>query len=473
LKNPLNKQLSFRKDLILTIINGFIVLFGIFLLNGYIARIFGIEYLGEYLLVRRIVFSLVAILLFGMNISLPTLIARKIANIGDIGFLIFLTFSLPLALIISILMQYDIISDFPQLSYLSYFLFITGISLQFLTYGLYRGHLNMIGANLIQFVSTALIPIGIFLFKFSLEKSLMWIGVLLIIFNLANYLKRNDLIRIPSNRKIVAKNILNFGYVRYASFVSQFLLLALIPILISRSGNYSDVAYFTSSMAVLRSLLVVVGPLGIILLPRISYAISQGKQLKIKNGLEVLIEIVMIFSLIIATSLSLFGGNILNLWLGDISKNGIWIIKTIMIFLPFYIFADIFRSPIDALSVKGYNSIVYSISAGTLIISYFTLFLLGFNEIISGVYSFGIGYITASIISYIIINKKLNIILPRPRFLLLCLFSILLLIFSYKLLISTIESYFTVVALYGIVFIFISLFIFKLNYSNWKLRVSN
>ena len=192
MKNLLNKQLSFRKDLILTVINGFIVLFGIFLLNGYIARVFGIEYLGEYLLVRRVVFSLVAILLFGMNIGLPSLIARKIANIGDIGFLIFLIFTIPLALIISIFMHYDMIGDFPKLSYSSYFLFITGISLQFLTYGLYRGHLNMIGANLIQFISTALIPIGIFLFNFSLEKSLLWIGVLLIIFNLKHYLVRNN-----------------------------------------------------------------------------------------------------------------------------------------------------------------------------------------------------------------------------------------------------------------------------------------
>ena len=472
MKNLLNKQLSFKEDLVLTIINGFIVLIGIFLLNGYIARVFGIEYLGEYLLVRRIVLSLVAILLLGMNIGLPMLIARKIKDIGNVGLLIFFIFTIPLVIVVSILMQNDIIGDLPDISFLSYFLFTLGIALQFLTYGLFRGHLNMIRANIIQLFSTALIPIGIFLFNLNLEKSMIWIGMLLIVFNLMNYFIKNDFISIPNNSVMIVKKILNFGAVRFPSFISQFLLLALVPILISKSGSYSDVAYFTSSLAILRSLLIVVGPLGIILLPRVSRAILQGEHLKIKNGLEVLIEIVIIFSVIIAISFSLFGGNILKLWLGEISVNGIWIGKTMLLFLPFYLFVDILRSPIDAISMKGYNSIIYSIAAGTLIISYYLIHQLGFNEIISGVYSFGIGYIAASVASYIVIRKTLKVRFPGIVFFIVCLISILVLVFSYKWFMNSFESDITIILLYSIVFTITSLVILKINFPAWKLRIS-
>ena len=48
----------------------------------------------------------------------------------------------------------------------------------------------------------------------------------------------------------------------------------------------------------------------------------------------------------------------MNLWLGEISDRGAWIVKTLLLFMPFYLFIDILRSPIDAMSEKGINSIV-------------------------------------------------------------------------------------------------------------------
>ena len=47
--NWLNKHLSFKDDLMVTLINGVIVIGGIFVLNGLIARIHGLDVLGEFL----------------------------------------------------------------------------------------------------------------------------------------------------------------------------------------------------------------------------------------------------------------------------------------------------------------------------------------------------------------------------------------------------------------------------------------
>ena len=47
--NWLNKNLSFKSDVIVTLLNGLVIIGGIFILNGLIARIYGIEILGKFL----------------------------------------------------------------------------------------------------------------------------------------------------------------------------------------------------------------------------------------------------------------------------------------------------------------------------------------------------------------------------------------------------------------------------------------
>jgi hypothetical protein len=48
----LNKNLSLKYDIIVTLINGIVVIGGIFILNGLIARLHGLHVLGEFLLVK-------------------------------------------------------------------------------------------------------------------------------------------------------------------------------------------------------------------------------------------------------------------------------------------------------------------------------------------------------------------------------------------------------------------------------------
>ena len=66
--NILNKKLSLKYDIIVTLINGIIVIGGIFILNGLIARLHGLNVLGEFLLIKRTISSSMGILLLGFII---------------------------------------------------------------------------------------------------------------------------------------------------------------------------------------------------------------------------------------------------------------------------------------------------------------------------------------------------------------------------------------------------------------------
>jgi hypothetical protein len=51
--NWLKKHLSFKADMIITLLNGLVVIGSVFVLNGLIARLHGLDVLGEFLLIKR------------------------------------------------------------------------------------------------------------------------------------------------------------------------------------------------------------------------------------------------------------------------------------------------------------------------------------------------------------------------------------------------------------------------------------
>ena len=85
------KKLSIKNDFIITGLNGIGTVIGIFLVSGYLARSLGLDVLGEYLLLRRLVTAFLGVLLIGMNVTIPVLIAKNPNSaIGDASIVIFL-----------------------------------------------------------------------------------------------------------------------------------------------------------------------------------------------------------------------------------------------------------------------------------------------------------------------------------------------------------------------------------------------
>jgi O-antigen/teichoic acid export membrane protein len=96
---------------------------------------------------------------------------------------------------------------------------------------------------------------------------------------------------------------------------------------------------------------------------------------------------------------------ILKLWLGEVSVNGVNILRLTILALPFYTFAGLSRSPIDAVSERGYNSLIYSLAAIVMIAIIFIGDIFDFDFLETALISFLISHIVAGLTSAYFIQR--------------------------------------------------------------------
>ena len=322
--NWLNKHLSLKADLIVTLLNGIIVIGGVFVLNGLIARIHGLDVLGEFLLIKRTLSAAVGILLVGMNIALPNYLSRNFEKpYGDNAFILFLIITVPMTILLIAGILLFNIKGFYSNQFWIYVLFSLGLSSQFITYALYRGYMNMVGANVFQLLGTAIIPIVVFTSVATLNDGLFWIGCSVTTIMVFAFLFRNKGIHLAAITFHHSKKIIIYGVERIPSFVAQFILLAGIPIYLAQKVNFESVAYFISSLSLVRLSLIIVNPVGLVSLPRISNKLASGSIEVVTNNLIILFKAGIIISLIGTTYIYLNASLILKFWLGEFSNEGV------------------------------------------------------------------------------------------------------------------------------------------------------
>ena len=404
--NWLNKHLSFKDDLMVTLINGVIVIGGIFVLNGLIARIHGLDVLGEFLLIKRTLSASIGILLVGMNIALPNYLSRNFEkSYGDNAFILFLIITVPMTIIlITGILLLNIKGFYPNHFWI-YVLFSLGLSAQFITYALYRGYMNMVGANVFQLLGTAIIPIVVFVSVATLNDGLFWIGFSVTIVMVFAFLFRNKGIHLSAITFYHSKKIIIYGFKRIPSFVAQFILLAGVPIYLAQKVNFESVAYFNSSLSLVRLALLIVNPIGMVLLPRISNKIATGSVNEVDNMLNILFKAGLFLSIISTIYCYMSAPLILKFWLGEVSVSGVSILRLTILALPFYTFAGLSRSPIDAVSERGYNSLIYSLAAFVMIAIIFIGNIFDFDFLETALISFLISHIVAGLTSAYFIQR--------------------------------------------------------------------
>tara|TARA_X000000368_G_scaffold417153_1_gene412771 strand:- start:1804 stop:3234 length:1431 start_codon:yes stop_codon:yes gene_type:complete len=402
----LNKNLPFKYDIMVTLINGIVVIGGIFILNGLIARLHGLHVLGEFLLVKRTISSSMGILLIGLNIALPNYLSRNFdKSYADNSYMLFLLATFPLTILSFILVIWSGINGFDQNYFWYYVIFSFGMSSQFMTYAIFRGYMNMIGANIFQLIGTAIIPILVFIYASTIHESLFWIGSISIFVMISSFLFRNEGLRFYTINVDKIKKIFFYGFERVPSFISQFILLAGVPIFIAQKVDFDSVAYFNSSLSLVRLALIIVNPIGLVLLPRISNKVASGSLKEINKKLFILLKAGVFFSIIASIYCYANASIIFKYWLGSESYRGVRILQLTILALPFYTLAGLTRSPIDAISERGYNSIIYTISAIIMILFLYVGKLLDFNFLYTAIFSFVISYIIAAGLSMLVIKK--------------------------------------------------------------------
>ena len=404
--NWLNKHLSLKADLMVTLLNGVIVIGGVFVLNGLIARTHGLDILGEFLLIKRILSAGVGILLVGMNIALPNYLSRNFEkSYGDNAFILFLIVTIPMTILLIAGILWFNIKGFYSSNFWIYLLFSLGLSAQFITYGLYRGYMNMIGANIFQLVGTAIIPIVVFTSVGTLNDGLFWIGCSGTIIMVFAFLFRNRGIHIAAINFHQCKKIIIYGLERIPSFVAQFILLAGVPIFLAQKVNFESVAYFNSSLSLVRLALLIVNPIGMVLLPRISNKIATSSVDEVNTMLNILFKTGLVLSVFGVIYCYINAPLILIFWLGTVNDIGVNILRLTILALPFYTFAGLSRSPIDAVSERGYNSLIYSLAAIVMITIIFIGKTYGCDLLETALTSFLVSHIIAGLASAYFIQR--------------------------------------------------------------------
>ena len=404
--NLLNKHLSLKADLMVTLLNGVIVIGGVFVLNGLIARIHGLDVLGEFLLIKRTLSASVGILLVGMNIALPNYLSRNFEkSYGDNAFILFLIITVPMTILLIAGILLFNIKGFYSNHFWIYVLFSLGLSAQFITYALYRGYMNMVGANVFQLLGTAIIPIVVFTSVASLNDGLFLIGCSVTTIMVFAFLFRNKGIHLAAITFHHSKKIIIYGIERVPSFVAQFILLAGVPIYLAQKVNFESVAYFNSSLSLVRLALLIVNPIGMVLLPRISNKIATGSVDEVNNMLNILFKAGLFLSVIGTIYCYINAPLILNFWLGTVNVSGVNILRLTILALPFYTFAGLSRSPIDAVSEKGYNSLIYSLAAIVMIAIIFIGKIFDCDFLETALTSFLISHIIAGLASAYFIQR--------------------------------------------------------------------
>ena len=461
-------KLSFKSDFIVTFLNGLIVIGGVFILNGLIARIHGLELLGEFLLIKRTLSAIVGILLIGMNVGLPNYLSRNFQrSFGDISFILFIIITIPLTIILIVSILWFDITGFYSEHFWIYIIFSLGISAQFITYALYRGYMNMIGANIFQLLGTAIIPIIVFTFVIDLYEGLSWIGSCVVIVMIFAFIIRNKGVNIHEINFEQSKKIIIYGLERIPSFVAQFILLAGIPLFLAQTVNFESVAYFISSLSLVRLSLIIVNPIGMVLLPRISNKIASGAMDDVANFLNIFLKAGIVFSVIGTAYFYINAPLILTFWLGEVNETGITILRLTILALPFYTFSGLTRSPIDAVSEKGYNSLIYGLAAVVLITIIFIGKTLGFDLLTTALVSFIISHIVAGLLGAFFIqrfyqNKLWNLELIRDIVIGTLIIFLISHLFS-LLNISTVSQLITT----SVIYVIVGIIIFKYSKTGW------
>ena len=466
--NWLYKHLTFKNDVIVTLLNGLVIIGGVFILNGLIARIYGLEILGEFLLVKRTFSAVVGILLIGMNIGLPNYLSKNLEkSYGDNSLILFIIVTIPLTVILMLSIFWFNIPGFYSDRFWIYIIFSLSISAQFITYALYRGYMNMIGANIFQLVGTAIIPIIVFISVMDLYEGLFWIGLCVLIVMIFAFIIRNKGLNIYDINFHQSKKLLKYGLERIPSIIAQFILLAGIPLVLAQTLNFKNVAYFNSSLSLIRLSLIIVNPIGMVLLPRISNKIASGAKDDLPNILNIFFKSGIVFSVIGTAYFYINAPLILRFWLGEVNETGVAILRLTILVLPFYTFSGLTRSPINAISERGYNSLIYGFSAIVLFAIIFIGKTLGFNLLKTALVSFLISHIVAGILGAYFVqrlfhNKLWDLTLVRDvvvGILIIYLINHLISLFN----ISVLTQFITTSAIY----IIIGIIIFKFVKNGW------
>ncbi len=405
----------FYQDIILTFITEALVLLSFFFVYRLIAYNYGPLEVGEYSLVKKVIGLLQPLLLMGLAVGLPRYVAiaknsNESASYLKVSVLIIVPLSILSFIIINSFGDFfsNVFFGSSQYVYLVFplSLFLIGSTAHCFVYSYLRGRLFVKTFNFLEIFNLAVIPVSILLVlkgkDFGQIIAVTGIGNLLVsLIFLLPFVKQ---LIVPVKKEVIIKSLKELFHYSILRFLGGFIyagFLSLPAIIVAHLVSIEDAGYWSASQSLLIAAGAVSGPLGLILLPKVSSMINRGRDKEIAKNINYLIGAIIQFSLFFCCQLIIFSETIIIHWLGPQFSPAIILMQLVFLSLPFYIFCAAIGSVLDACKTKPIN-LINSLSA----LMFFLIILVAliitrpFPVIVSVAVAFTAGMILLGILTY-------------------------------------------------------------------------
>jgi O-antigen/teichoic acid export membrane protein len=389
-----------------------------------ISRRLGEEDLGLYTLERRGMSLLQPFVLLGLTVATPRFIALTIGRGSSAhrqyevaGLSLVAGFAALLSAVILVVPR-----PFAALFFgsadavglaraLAGFVFVTACFQ--VVYSVFRGHLRMLRANLLEILVVGAIPVVVALFGPTDLVAFMWIinGAIA----MATLAVAGPLVtaRSPGSRLLGAlsregRELLRFGLVRTPGDLAIVALFSLAPLAVVHSDGATEAGYASIIQSSLNLVGVAAVPLGVLLLPRVALDIARADE-RVVERYSLLARATLDASIGVSGLLFLAAPLMIAFWLPSIPTQAVTGLQVVAFGLPGYVFYVVFRSFLDAADVRPLSSLATLMGLGTLTILVVLLLYAGvFEAVVATSLALAVALCVTGTVTFVLVNRRLG-----------------------------------------------------------------
>ena len=362
----------FLRDVGLTMGAEVLVLASRVVIVSIFGRWVGAAELAEYLLLYRVTAWLLAGTVLGLAVGLPRYVARATGSQQQGPTIYFQAASICLTLssiVIGLIMIANrqvfarwLFGDSHRTSLVIALSFMVwGLTAQGAVYGYYRGLLLMARANLLEVCTLVAVPLCVIMGLYRTRSVPLMAGAMgaldIVISTLfAIPIFRRFTIPEPSELARHMKELLRYGIPRVPGDFGAAALTALGPVIAAHYLPMAQISAFLLGLTILMVTGYAAGPLGVVLLAKVSKMLGENRLDEVRAQLKHLVAGVLELSVFACIQLIVFADVAVRTWVGSRYLDQMLAIRLLLVAIPPYLFYMALRSTIDAASVKPLNA---------------------------------------------------------------------------------------------------------------------
>lgn len=342
-------------------------------ITAIVSRWMGARSLSEYLLLRRVLGWSVAAVLLGLATGLPHYVARcagQAERSEPAYFLAALVCLVPAGAVVgcvlfthsALLARWLFGSSSEAGLVVALAIMLFGFCIHRAVCGYYRGLLAMARANLLELCNAAIVPLAV-VAALAHTMSVAWmmgiVGAVMVVSATLFALPVLGRLRGGPPLRLRARcgQLLRYGLSRVPGEFGAAALIAIGPMF---AVHFVRIASISSLLLGINILVVIgyaSGPLGIVLLSKLSMMLGMNQHDAVQARLRLLLVAVIELSAFACIQLTIFADVLVRAWVGPGFLAHIGVIRTVLLAIPPYLFFTTLRSTIDAATVKPWNTV--------------------------------------------------------------------------------------------------------------------